>query len=109
VPIRFHLDQHIRAIIAAGLLRRGIDVTTSAESGLLGVDDAAQLSFATAARRVLVTHDANFLRLHAQGLAHTGIAYCQQGTVRIGEMLRRLALIYDLLSPEEMAGKIEFL
>jgi predicted nuclease of predicted toxin-antitoxin system len=109
VPIRFHLDEHIPASIAAGLRRRSVDVTTSAESGLLGVDDAAQLSFATAAGRVLVTHDADFLRLHAQGLAHTGIAYCQQGTVRIGEMLRRLALIYDLLSPEEMAGKIEFL
>jgi hypothetical protein len=26
-----------------------------------------------------------------------------------GEILRRLILIHDLLSPEEMAGKIEFL
>jgi hypothetical protein len=26
-----------------------------------------------------------------------------------GEVLRRLVLIHDLLSPEEMAGKVEFL
>ncbi len=108
MPIRFHLDEHIPASIAAGLRRRGIDVTTSIESGLVGADDTAQLSFAASAGRVLVTHDADFLRLHAEGLAHAGIADCQQGA-RIGEMLRHLVLIYDLLSPEEIAGKVEFL
>jgi hypothetical protein len=56
-----------------------------------------------------VTHDADFLRLHADGVTHTGIAYCQQRTAPIGELLRQLVLIYDLLSPEEMASKIEFL
>lgn len=109
MPIRFHLDEHIPASIAAGLRRRGIDVTTSIESGLVGTDDPSQLSFAASAGRVLVTHDADFLRLHAEGLAHAGIAYCQQGAVTIGEMLRRLVLIYDLLSPEEIAGNVEFL
>jgi hypothetical protein len=108
VPIRFHLDEHIPASIAAGLRRRGIDVTTSIESGLVGADDGAQLSFAASAGRVLVTHDADFLRLHSEGLAHAGIAYCEQGA-QIGDMLRNLVLIHDLLSREEMAGKIEFL
>jgi hypothetical protein len=107
VPIRFHLDEH-PAGIAAGLRRRGIDVTTSIESGLVGAQDAAQLSYAASAGRVLVTHDADFLRLHSEGLAHAGIAYCQQGALTIGEMLRGLVLIYDFLSPEEIAGKVEF-
>jgi Domain of unknown function (DUF5615) len=109
VPIRFHLDEHIPASIAGGLRRRGIDVSTSPESGLVGADDATQLAFAASSGRVLVTHDADFLRLHADGATHAGIAYCQQWTVSIGEMLRYLVLIYDLLSPEEMAGRIEFL
>jgi hypothetical protein len=39
VPIRFHLDEHISARIAAGLRRRHIDVTTAAEAGLAGADD----------------------------------------------------------------------
>jgi hypothetical protein len=39
VPIRFHLDKHIPASIAARLRRRGIDTSTSAESGLLAADD----------------------------------------------------------------------
>lgn len=109
MPIRFHLDEHIPTSIAAGLRRRGIDVSTSVESGLVAADDATQLAFAASSGRVLVTHDADFLRLHAEGATHTGIAYCQQGAVPIGEMLRHLVLIYDLLTPEEMAGRIEFL
>jgi hypothetical protein len=109
VPVRFHLDEHIPAGIAAGLRRRNIDATTTAEAGLAGADDAAQLSFASASGRVLVTQDADFLRLHAQGALHAGIAYCHPGSTPMGAMLRRLVLIYDLLSPAEMAGTVEFL
>jgi predicted nuclease of predicted toxin-antitoxin system len=109
VPIRFHLDEHIPASVSAGLRRRKIDVTTTAEAGLIGAEDAVQLSLAAASRRVLVTHDADFLRLHASGVSHAGIVYCPQGSVGIGEMLRRLVLIHDLLAPEEMVGRVEFL
>lgn len=109
MPIRFHLDEHIPASIAAGLRRRGIDVTTCSEAGLIAAEDSSQLSFAAAAGRVLVSHDTDFLRLHAEGVVHAGIAYCQQGALPIGELLRSLILIHDLLSADEMAGKVEFL
>lgn len=46
---------------------------------------------------------------HAEGVAHSGIVHCHQGSVRIGEMLRHLVFVYDLLSSEERVGKIEFL
>jgi len=107
--IRFHFDEHIPASVAAGLRRRGIDVTTTIEAGLVAADDRMQLAFAAASERVLVTHDADFLRLHAQGVAHTGIAYCRSGELPAGVMQRRLALIHELLTPQEMAGRIEFL
>lgn len=42
-------------------------------------------------------------------MTHAGIAYCQQQSMPIGEMLRRVILIHDLLSAEEMAGRVEFL
>jgi predicted nuclease of predicted toxin-antitoxin system len=54
LPIRFYLDEHISARIAAGLRRRNIDVTTAADAGLAGADDAAQLEFAASSGRVLV-------------------------------------------------------
>ena len=75
----------------------------------MGANDAAQLAFAASHGRVLVTHDADFLRLHAEGTIHAGIAYCLVGALTAGELLRRLVLIYDLLSVEEMKNQIEFL
>ncbi|MGA3044434.1 MAG: DUF5615 family PIN-like protein [Bryobacteraceae bacterium] len=109
MPIRFHLDEHISTHIAAGLRRRNIDLTTTADAGLLGAADMQQLEFAASSGRVMVTQDDDFLRLHAQGVAHSGIVYCQQQSMSIWEMLRRLVLIHDLMSPEEMAGRVEFL
>ena len=109
MSIRFHLDEHISDSIAAGLRRRGVNVTTSADAGLAGANDTTQLEFAASAGRVMVTQDADYLRLHRQGVAHAGIAYCPQASLTIGEMLRKLTLIYDLLSAEEMTNMIEYL
>lgn len=56
----------------------------------------------------MVTQDADFLRLAAAGEPHAGIVYFQQG-VRIGDMIRWLVLLAEVLGPEEMANHIEFL
>ena len=105
----FHLDEHIPASVAAGLRRRGIDATTTAECGLSGASDLEQLAFASSSGRVMVTRDDDFLRLHVDGVPHAGIAFCCRQTISVGETLRRLILIYDLLLPEEMVGRVEFL
>jgi hypothetical protein len=109
VAIRFHLDEHISSSVAAGLRRRNIDVTTTADVGLIGTSDLAHLEFSASSGRVLVTRDDDFLRLHAQGIPHAGIAYSRQHSMSIGEMLRRLILLHDLLLPEEMSGRVEYL
>ncbi|MFL6233223.1 MAG: hypothetical protein ACJ76N_08835 [Thermoanaerobaculia bacterium] len=44
--IRFHLDECVAGAIADGR-RRGIDVTTTRESGLISSGDLDQLAFAT--------------------------------------------------------------
>lgn len=56
-PIRFFTDEHVAAAIANGLRKRGIDVLTVSEAGLLGVDDRDLLSFVREEERVIVTHD----------------------------------------------------
>ena len=109
MSIRFHLDERISDSIAAGLRRRGVNVTTSAGAGLAGANDATQLALAASAGRVMVTQDADYLRLNHQGVAHSGIAYCHQASLSVGEMLRNLTLICDLLSAEEMSNRIEYL
>lgn len=107
--VRFYLDEHIFPAIADGLRRRNIDVATPAEVGLLGAEDEMQLQFARQSRRIMVSQDADFLRLHTLGHSHMGIAYCRQGSRTVGEMLHTLVLIYDLMTAEEMIGKVVYL
>jgi predicted nuclease of predicted toxin-antitoxin system len=107
--IRFHLDEHGDPRIARGLRRRGIDVTTTVDAGLLHATDEEQLAYATSEGRMLFTHDAGFLRLHAAGSIHTGIAFCHAGSRSVGEIIRRLTLIWEIYDPEEMDSRVEFL
>jgi len=53
--IRFHLDENVPSAVAEGLRRRGIDVTTTPDAGLMGATDEVQASFALAEGRVIFT------------------------------------------------------
>ena len=105
---RFHLDECVATAVAAGLRRRSIDVTTTPELGLYRTEDRSQLDVARKAGRILVTQDADFLRLHSQGIPHEGIVYYTTGTA-VGTIIKGLALIHGILTAEEMQGKLEFL
>ncbi|MFO0949673.1 MAG: DUF5615 family PIN-like protein [Isosphaeraceae bacterium] len=107
--IRFHLDENRPLAIAAGPRRRGIDVTTTPALGFIGAADEAQAAHALAEGRVVVTQDRDFLRLHAAGVAHAGIAYCDNNTRSVGEMIRSLVQMWEQLEPEMMAGRVQFL
>ena len=109
MAVSFHLDEHMPPALALALRHRGIDVTMTADAGLVGAADRDHLAFATAGGRVLVTQDADFLRLHAEGVPHAGIVYCRSPSRSIGEMLRRLVLIHAALSREEMLDRVEYL
>lgn len=107
--LRFHLDENVDPDIALALRRQGIDVTTTFELGMAGQPDEVQLAYVQEQKRVLVTHDTDFLRLASQNVEHNGIAFCQKGSRTMGEMIHSLILIYEVLSPEEMRGIVEYL
>ena len=107
--IRFHFDEHVDPDIARALRRHGIDVTTTIEAGLRNHDDPDHLVFVRQTQRVIVTHDTDFLRLARQNRDHPGIAFCGMGTRTIGEIIRGLILIYEVLTPGEIAGRVEYL
>lgn len=106
--IRFHLDEHVDPAIAAGLRAHGINVTTTIEARLRAADDLQHFEFARAENRVVVTHDADFLRL-ADTVVHRGIAYCAASSRSIGQIIRSLILVWEVLTPDEMAGQVEYL
>ena len=107
--IRFHLDEHIHPAIASGLRARGIDVSTTTGADLIAADYPSQLAHAAVEARVLVTHDNDFLRLHATGEAHAGIAYAHARKYPLGDLLRMLLVLHACYSAEEMRGRVEFL
>ncbi|MBI3924132.1 MAG: DUF5615 family PIN-like protein [Armatimonadetes bacterium] len=74
-PLSYYLDEMMDPDIAKGLRRRGIDVLTTQEARKLGKPDPDQLALAHGEGRVLFTMDADFLRLHAAGRDHSGIAF----------------------------------
>lgn len=81
---------------------------TVAEAGLLGSSDVEHLAGARADGRVIFTQDEDFPRLHAAGLDHAGIVYAPQET-SIGEIVRGLILIHEVMESEEMIRHIEFI
>jgi hypothetical protein len=58
---------------------------------------------------VLFTQDDDFLRIASLTSDHPGIAYCQQGTRSIGQIIESRVLIYEVYTPEEMVGRVEYL
>jgi predicted nuclease of predicted toxin-antitoxin system len=107
--LRFHLDESVNHAVAAGLQRRGIDVTTATDAGLLSAVDEDQFAYAIKEKRVLVTHDDDFLKLHKENQKHAGIAYIKQQRRTIGQIVLALASLYHRCSTEYMQGRVEYL
>ena len=107
--IRFHLDENCSRVIADGLRRHGIDVTTTPEAGLLHALDENHVAYARREGRIIFTRDRDFLRLHAEGVSHPGVIYRRKDTLRVGEIISRLILIWEVYDSEEMAGHVEYL
>jgi hypothetical protein len=107
--MRFHLDEHVDPAVANGLTHRGINVTTTQGMGLLEAGDGEQLAFAHAERRVIVTNDPDFLRMHQAGADHSGIAYFADQRQPVGELIRKLVLLGEVIPDDEIHGRVEFL
>ncbi len=107
--IRFHLDENVDPDIAIALRRYSVDVTTTDEVQLRTHGDLAHWEHAQRESRVIVTHDADFLRRARRTESHSGIAYCRSGKRTQGEIIRRLTIIYDEKAPEQMMGQVVYL
>jgi predicted nuclease of predicted toxin-antitoxin system len=99
---KFHLAENCDPRIAVGLRLHGIDVSTTAEAGLLRTPDETQLAYAVANNRVVVTQDTDFLRLAAAGHEHRGIVFFATQTRSIGQVIRALQLIWEVYEEGEM-------
>jgi uncharacterized protein DUF5615 len=108
--VKFLTDEHIPNAVAHGLRARGVDVSTAADSGQLGAADATLLAprFARTTGRVLITADADHLRLSAAGAPHAGILFAPASGA-IGLLIGGAMLLVEVLTAEEMVDRVEFL
>jgi hypothetical protein len=96
-----------------GLRRRGVDGLTSQEDGTETWTDEQLLARATELGRVLVSQDADLLRIAEEHLqcadAFSGLIYCHQLGAGIGDLVRDLELVAKCCSPQECANSVLFL
>jgi predicted nuclease of predicted toxin-antitoxin system len=111
--IKIYTDESVHIAIAKGLKRLGVEAQSCQDANKSGLPDNQQLYYAYENGFVLFTHDDDFLRLDAehifQGKEHCGIIFTHQKDYNIGECIRRLKIIVEVLSPEEMKNHVEFL
>lgn len=108
--LKFYADTHIPKAVTVQLRLRDVDIVRCEEIGMAEATDEAHLRYAAAEGRAMVTHDDDFLVLHAtyqeQNIKHSGIMYVQpalQGNV--GQMVKRLFEYFELI--EGGAGTLE--
>ena len=104
-----HLDENVDPDVTRALRRHGIDVPTTQETRLRSESDVRQLDFIRRENHVIMTHDSDFLQIASTTNEHPGIIYCDKTARSIGEIIRGLILIYEVLIPDDMRGKVEFL
>ena len=96
-------------VIAEQLRHMGIDAVAVRELNLLGDSDSNHLEHATAMSRVLCTHDTDFLRLHAQGLEHTGIVFSPHYKASVGYLVKGLRDLHHTYRAEDMHNQVVYL
>ena len=111
--IKIYTNESVSTAVAEGLRRRGIDARSCRDVANYGMTDEQQLDYARRNSFVIFTHDDDFLKLNVEyeihGKEHTGIIYAHQQGLNVGECIRRIKIIVDVLSPEEMKNHVEFL
>jgi hypothetical protein len=70
--------------------------------------DQEQMETAIQLKAAIFTHDADFIRMSANK-NHSGIIYVHQQRISTGEAIKRLKIIAETTSPQEMRNKIIFL
>ena len=111
--LKIYTDENVDIRIAEGLKRRGVNAFSAHGKSMTGSTDIEHFKYASAMKAVVFTHDHHFLKiakaLVKDGKNHWGVIFVEMNKLSVGECIRRLTLCAEILSPEEMKNRIEFL
>lgn len=98
--------------VVAGLRRRGIDICSTVDDGMLSASDREHLDHASDTGRVVVTRDPDFLRIASklltEGAHHPGILFVLP-SADVGTAVRGIALLSATREPAHMRDWIEWI
>ena len=111
MALLLYADECVDARIVAGLRRRGFEVMTAVDAGLLGAADERHMAQAIAMSRSILTGDQDFLRLAdkyvSTGVQFPGLIFILP-SAQVGDTVRAVALLAEVLHPREIASWIEW-
>ena len=108
--MKIYADENIETSVIDGLRRRGITLYSAVELGYRGKSDKFHLSKAGELDAIVLTHDVDFLVMASSpNVTHRGIIFSQSKNVSIGDCIRGVELIANVLSDRDMRNHIEFL
>jgi predicted nuclease of predicted toxin-antitoxin system len=85
-----------------------VNAFSAKDLGKLGQTDEEQLKTTIQNQAVIFTHDVDFIKI-ALHKNHPGIIYIHQQKITIGECVKRLKIITETKTPQEMRNQIIFL
>ena len=103
--VRLYIDTDISPRLARVLRSRGYDAVSAYEVGNEALSDEEHMAFAASQRRALLTCNAqDFTPIYEQywfaGTEHAGVMVSEQ--LELGEMVRRVLVLLDTVTAEEM-------
>ena len=108
--IKIYSDEDVNIAVTEGIKRRGITAYSCQEAGNIGLTDEEQIKYANSKRFVILTHDADFLRIvHKRRISHSGIIFVSQNKLNVGEIIRKIEFLVSIISEEDMENHVEFL
>jgi len=108
--MKIYADENIEHSIVEGLRRRRIEVISARELGYFGKPDGFHIKKAFGLKAVILTHDIDFLKMASSpDVNHCGIIFSHLKNVSVGHCIRRVELIANILTDEDMENHIEFL
>jgi len=108
--MKIYADENIERSIIEGLRRRRIEVVSAREIGYLSRADEFHIKKASEIKAVILTHDIDFLKIASNpDIKHCGIIFSHSENVSIGQCIKGVELIVNILTDKDMENHIEFL
>jgi hypothetical protein len=107
--IRFYLDENVPTAVTEQLVLSGIDAISVRSIEQLSDSNINHLQRATDQKRMLCTHDQDFLILHQENSDHAGIAFALAYGATIGGWVKALRKLHATMTDEQVIGQVVYL